>query len=259
MTLHRIAFSFLLSAAACRAAAPPRSEEPERPPLAIQASPVDAEWVPVVEAGLLEGRRRIEAFFGRPFLEPYRVTVFPERAQFDAYSSGRWKTPASAPWMVAAGVADHLLLLSPRAWRAEAAEHDPDDEAHVRELLCHELVHVYHGQHNPRRDFEGLDPLGWFVEGLATLVSGQLERSHRGAAREALAAGAAPTRLEDAGSGRYRYGVSGSLVGFVEHRYGREMLWRLLAAVSEEEALSLLGTSEEELLAGWRDSVAAGG
>src|SRR6516165_2607432 len=82
--------------------------------------------------------------------------------------------------MVASGVADRMVILSPRVWKTQAAEHDPADAEHLRDLIAHELVHVYHGQHNPRPDFDGMDDSGWFVEGLAVYVSGQLERSHRG-------------------------------------------------------------------------------
>jgi Peptidase of plants and bacteria len=159
--------------------------------------------------------------------------------------------------MVASGVADRMVILSPRVWKTQAAEHDPADAEHIRELIAHELVHVYHGQHNPRPDFDGMDDSGWFVEGLAVYVSGQLERSHRTAARDALKVGKAPTRLADAWSGRYRYGVSGSMVEFVDKRYGRDVVKRLLAVVSNEEALKLLNTTEGEFLEAWKGRVSA--
>ena len=50
-------------------------------------------------------------------------------------------------------------------------------------------MHVYHGQHNPRPDFDGIDDSGWLLERLAVYVLGQLDRSHRSAARDALKAG----------------------------------------------------------------------
>ena len=63
--------------------------------------------------------------------------------------------------------------------------------------------------------------MGWFVEGLAVYASEQRQRSHRNAARDAIAAGKAPKRLAEAWSGRYRYGVSGSVVEFVDRRDGQ--------------------------------------
>ena len=56
-------------------------------------------------------------------------------------------------------------------------------EKRVQALIAHELVHVYHGQRSPRPDFHGMDDVGWFVEGLAVLASGQLELHHRGRAQ----------------------------------------------------------------------------
>jgi hypothetical protein len=154
--------------------------------------------------------------------------------------------------MVASGVAARLELLSPRVWRTEACEHDPDDARHVRELVAHELVHVYHGQHNPSPDFAEVTGIDWFVEGLATHASGQLASGELASAREALENGAGPGALADAWKGKYRYGVSGSLVAFVEHELGREALVGLLDATTGEELLARIGRSEAELLDGWR-------
>jgi hypothetical protein len=47
--------------------------------------------------------------------------------------------------MVASGIANTLTILTPRVWKTEAAEHDPDDRDRFRELVAHELVHVFHG------------------------------------------------------------------------------------------------------------------
>jgi hypothetical protein len=206
---------------------------------------------------LLQGQQKVERFFSQPFKRAFQVEVFPDRAAFDEYFRKRWKVPKTEPWMVASGVADRIVILSPRVWKTQAAEHDPTDTDHVRDLIAHELVHVYHGQHNPRPDFDGMDDSAWFVEGLAAYASGQLERSHRNAAHDALKAGKAPTRLADAWSGRYRYGVSGSMVEFVDKRYGRDFVKKLLAVVSNDEALKLLKTTESELLQAWKASVSA--
>jgi len=204
-----------------------------------------------------EGRKRIEEFFGKPFPRPCDVEVFADRSAFDAYFQKRWKVAKTEPWMVAAGVADRLLILSPRVWKTEAVEHNPADADHVRELVAHELVHVFHGQQNPTGDFEGMDNLGWFVEGLATYVSGQLSHEHRGAAAEAIQAGKGPRRLADAWSGQYRYGVCGSMVEFVDHRWGHETIWSLLAVTKPDVALKLLGVTEAQFLEDWQKTVLA--
>jgi hypothetical protein len=168
-----------------------------------------------------------------------------------------WQMAPTQCWMVACGVADHLRMLSPNAWREQACEHDPSDAQHVRGIVAHELVHVFHGQHNPSGDFSTCEGIDWFVEGLATFASGQLEEQHALSARDALAAGALPSTLADAWKGRYRYGVAGSLVQFVDRRVGRAKLVELLAATNASELLAQIGLSESELILAWRASLEA--
>lgn len=201
------------------------------------------------------GRDRVEAFFSLPFAAPLEIVVAPNRTAFDALFA---EDPAIAPtqcWMVGVGEARLLALLSPRAWPSEACEHDADDTAHIQEIVTHELTHAFHGQRNPTADFTGMDDVGWFVEGLAVLVSGQLERGNRPSAADALAAGAAPVRLADAWSGRYRYGISGSMVAWIDAAYGRDTVKELLEAVTQQEILEKLGLTENEFLARWGDWV----
>jgi len=218
-------------------------------PLASTSSALDRD--------LADGRRTVEAFFGRPFARPFEFVVFPDRAAFDRSFPPGWGIEHTECWMVACGVADRLCILSPSVWREQACEHDPDDARHVRGILAHELVHVFHGQANPSGDFTAVEGLDWFVEGLATHASGQLEEQHTLSAAAALKAGAAPEHLADAWKGKYRYGVSGSLVRFVDRRVGRVVLDQMLGATTQAEVLSLAGLSESELLGQWRASVLA--
>lgn len=236
-------------------ASPPAAQAAEPP--RITASDADASLVAGLRDDLAAAQRDIETFFGQPFARAYEVQVFPGRKALDEAFARRWQVPQTECWIVAAGVGDGMLLLSPRVWKSEACEHDGSDGAHVREIVTHELVHVYHGQRNPSPEFEGQDDIGWFAEGLATLVSGQLARAHRGAALEAIASGQAPRSLARAWSGRYRYGVSGSLVEYVDRRWGRATVFRLLGATTQAQVLELLATSEPALLAGWAEDVSA--
>lgn len=213
---------------------------------------------PAVRAATEAGTKRVEAWFGRPFARPFAVTVLPSRAALDALFAERWKAPRSACWMVAAGVGDGLFLLSPRAWKAEACEH-ASTEAHIAEIVAHELVHVFHGQQAPSPEFDGMDDVAWFAEGLATLVSGQLAGAHAGDAAAALAPGKGPARLAEAWSGRWKYGVAGSLVAFVEKAHGRAAVEKLLHVRTNAEAMAMLGTTEEAFLAAWRKDVEGAG
>jgi hypothetical protein len=253
-----LASAFLVSVAlSCRQAPAPVAEaEPPSPPLfELHFAPEDSEIAPELGRVLDEGRARIEAFFGEPFAEPVRVDVLGDREAFTAWFPAEWGMGETACWMVATGVADGMAVLSPRVWRTDACEHDPDDATHVRDLLVHELVHVYHARHNPTRDFTGAEGIGWFLEGLATYASGQLDTGHRDRAREAVERGAVPKRLEEAWSGPYRYGVSGTLVEYLDRTFGREALVEMLAFTGEEELLAFVGVTEDELLAAWKDFV----
>ncbi|MCW5941359.1 MAG: hypothetical protein KIS66_03955 [Fimbriimonadaceae bacterium] len=253
--MHRSASSLL--AAACALVLPAlglgqKSTAPRFRMVVSEGARADAEALtPEVRSGVA----RVERFFGKPFPRSFVVEVFASRAEFDAFVKRRGWMERTERWMVASGVADRMVILAPSVWRAEADEHNPDDREHVRDLVAHELVHVYHGQHNSKPDFDGMDDMGWLTEGLAVLVSGQLDREHRGRALEAIKAGTAPARLADAWSGRYRYAVSGSLVAYVDSRYGRDALRRLLRATTTGDAMRMLKTTETRLLDDWVQSV----
>ena len=70
-----------------------------------------------------------------------------------------------------------------------------------------------------------------------------------------MASGQAPAALADAWKGKYRYGVSGSLVGFVDAQRGRAAVVKMLQATSQAELLTAAGTSERELLDAWAASL----
>lgn len=212
----------------------------------------DRETAAALRPRLETGRRAVEAYFGEPFPDPVAVTLAPDRAAFTAVLKAEWGVPETQCWMVGTGVADFLVILSPRDWAAEACEHDAADTQHVQDIVTHELTHVYHGQRNPTRDFDGADEVGWFAEGLAVVVAGQLDRGRMSDPREAVRAGAAPARLADAWSGRYRYGVSGSLVRYIDATWGRDAVRDLLAVTTQAPLLSRLGVTEQELLDRWK-------
>ena len=213
--------------------------------------PADAELAEEISGHVTAGMKTVENFFGQPYLKTIGADVYPTRAGLDEEFKRRWKAPPTEKWMVAAGIADGLFMLSPKAWKTEATGHDRDDPRHVREIVTHELTHVFHGQHNPRPDFDGMDEMAWFIEGLATYVAGQLD-GRRLTAKEAIEAGKAPKSLAEAWTGQYRYGVSGSIVRYVDVTYGRPKLIGLLKLTDTASALKALGTDEKTLLRGWK-------
>jgi hypothetical protein len=218
----------------------------------------DSAVAPRAAAAVDRGMTRVTRFFGGRFARPIAVRLLPDRAALDRLWQEAWHAPDfhSECWMVASGTAQELDVLSPNAWKTEACEHDPANAAHMDRLIAHELTHVYQGQHSPRPELDGMDDLGWFVEGVAVVASGQLDEEPLAPAKDAVAAHAAPDSLAHAWSGKYRYGVSGSLVRFVDRRVGRRTLARMLADTTQSQLLAHVGLAEGELLARWRESVA---
>lgn len=224
----------------------------------VELSPPDEAQRPTIERDVARAKRTIEQFFGRPFAKAVTIKVCPSRKEFDKELHKQWGMEPTQPWMVGAGGARVLFLLSPRVWKTEAQEHDPADTQELADLVTHELVHSFHAQANPSRDLEGLDEIGWFAEGLATYVSGQLEHGRGGLAKGELEAGRGPKDLASAWSGRARYGVSGSMVKFVDVNFGRNTILSLLSVTSNAVAMRSLKTEEAKFLGDWRSWVLAG-
>jgi len=212
------------------------------------SDPVRAEIAKMAE----KGQRQVEAFFHQRFTEVIHMTVVPHRAEFDAAFPASWGMGKTECWMVATGVADFLVMLSPSAWKQETCEHNPDDATEVQRIVTHELVHVFHGQHNPSRDFTGADDIGWFVEGLAVLASGQLDDARLSRTVDAVRAGDVPKALSEVWTGPNRYGRAGSLVQYLDVKLGRARLRELLRVVKQPELLANIGLTEQQLLRDWQ-------
>lgn len=217
-------------------------------------APVEDPYAEAIHKDAAAAVVQIQSFFGAPFPDPIHFEMVADRAAFDEKVKKFGLSPTQC-WMVGVGTADSMAVLSPAAWKKQACEHDPGDAEATRLLVTHELVHVYHGQFNPTRDFTGMDDLDWFVEGLAAFASGQLTQDRLEKATAAVAAGKAPDALSKVWTGPDRYGFAGSLVGYIDHKWGRPTTVRLLKVRTSAEALSLLGTDEKALLAGWQASL----
>ncbi|MBX7131523.1 MAG: hypothetical protein K1X67_02480 [Fimbriimonadaceae bacterium] len=223
-----------------------------QPPYIIHADGIPEPTRQRVERSLTRGTALVENAMGAPFPHRFPVELAAHRRDFDRVTAAYWKMPPSEKWMVGAGASNVLILLSPDAWRKEAVEHDASSEKELDQIIAHELTHVYHGQVCPRRDFDGMDDMGWFVEGLAVVVSGQLEMKYLGVARRAVESGRGPQSLAAAWSGPHRYGVAGSMVKYLGEKWGRLVRDKAMRCTSTAQVLRLLGVSEAEFLAGWR-------
>lgn len=206
-----------------------------------------------------KGRKTVGKFFHRKFQQDFEVYLHPNRRSLDSSWEKDWKMPGfkSECWMVASGVANRLDLVSPRSWPAEACDHGTSEEE-LTLILTHELVHVFHAQQNPSKDFGNTEGIDWFVEGLAVYASGQLTPVKIQEVQKAAAAGQTPTSLDDFWKGKLRYQLSGSIVAYIDQQYGRNKLAALLSLTKKSEVLAALAITENELIEAWKHELEGG-
>ena len=215
---------------------------------------VDSNKVNVLETYLENGIKIVQKYFDKSFEKKFDVYVFPSRQELDLQWAKDWNISGfkSECWMVASGVAHRLDILSINRWKQEACEHNPDDIDATQKIITHELVHVFQGQNNPIPDFTGMDDLGWFVEGLAVLVAGQVDSTRINDLKAANEQNKLPLQLKNFWSGKYRYSFSGSLVQYIESKYGAATISKLLKCTKQSEILDLLRLTEDELISDWK-------
>lgn len=200
------------------------------------------------------GLEQVLTFFNAASINHFEIYIHPSRQSLDSTWQQNWNEPQfkSECWMAASGVAHRLDMLSPAKWKDEACEHDAKDKLKTQQLITHELVHVFHGQHNKSPDFSNTEGIDWFVEGLAVYASGQCDSIRIAQVKNALANNETPVLLDRFWSGKYKYGLSGTMVMMIDKYYGRNMLSSLLSFSTKTEMLSALKTTEKEIMARWK-------
>lgn len=200
------------------------------------------------------GISQIRSFFDQDYKALFLVYVHPGRPSLDSTWRVDWKAPdfQSECWMVASGISGRVDMLSPRQWSSSACEHDYNDKKETQQLITHELVHVFHGQHNASKDFSAVEGMDWFVEGLAAYASGQVTEEKLKAVSTALKENKIPASLQNFWTGKLRYPLSGSVVRYIDLTWGRKKLVSLLSYATLADLLKALDTTEEKLMAGWK-------
>lgn len=200
------------------------------------------------------GITSVKSFFSSTYNNEFNIFIHPNRYSLDSSWQKDWNMPKfkSECWMVASGVANKLDMISPKLWDIEACEHTYSDTNKTQQLVTHELVHVYHGQRNVSPDFSNVEGLDWFVEGLATFASGQCDSLRIAEVKKAINDNKIPKNLDNFWTGKFKYGLSGSVVMFIDYKYGRIKLKELLPLNKKSEILLVLKTTEPELLNEWK-------
>jgi hypothetical protein len=208
---------------------------------------------------LSQGIRDVQQFFDADFQKKFDVYVHPGRASLDSTWAKDWSSPGfkSECWMVASGVASRMDLLSPVTWDTQACEHRYSDKQHTQQLITHELFHVFHGQLNASGDFNNTENIDWFVEGLATYASGQCDAARLTEVRNAIVNNSIPATLDKFWTGKLKYALSGSVVMYIDKKYGRSILKKLLPYNKKQQVLEALSITEEVLLKEWRSNLTA--
>lgn len=200
------------------------------------------------------GKKTVEEFFQGPYDNDFSIYIHPSRISLDSTWQKDWNMPGfkSQCWMVASGVSSQLDIISPKKWDSLACEHSYSNSIKTQQLIAHELVHVYHGQQNKSPDFSDISGIDWFVEGLAVYASGQCDTERIADVKNAVSENNIPENLSDFWTGKLKYGLSGTVVMFLDKKYGREMLISLLRFNDIKDITSQLNTSEEEILKDWK-------
>ena len=201
-----------------------------------------------------KGKESVTDFFQSPFYNEFNIYIHPTRESLDSTWQKDWNMPGfkSQCWMVASGIAEKLDIISPKMWDSLACEHSYADSIETQNIITHELFHVFHGQQNESPDFSNITGIDWFVEGLATYASGQCDTIRISEVQKALLGNDVPETLNGFWSGNLRYGLSGTVMMYIDNQYGREKLFSLLKYNNLEELLISLGTTESEIIVGWR-------
>lgn len=230
------------------------------PEYSIYYSTDDVDFLSTYQEYFNEGVNRVEQYFGVDFKDRFNIYIHPDRSSLDSAWQNDWGMPDfhSECWMVASGVSTQLDIISPFRWDSLSCEHRFSDIDKTQNLITHELVHVFHGQHNVSPDFSEVFGMDWFVEGIATYASGQLDSARLTEVQEAIKSGHIPKSLDEFWTGNLKYGLSGSLVMFLEKKYGREMVFSLLDLNHVSSLYDRLNTNESDILAGWKHYLLTG-
>ncbi len=201
------------------------------------------------------GIEQAVSFFDNNFPQNFNVYIHPNRQTLDSTWRKDWNMPdfKSECWMVASGIATKLDIISPKIWNTESCEHDYSETIKTQQLITHELVHVFHGQMNPSPDFATTTGIDWFIEGLATYASGQCDSIRINAMMIEIKNNTAPVSLDNFWKGKNKYGLSGSIVMYIDKNYGRKKLYTLLHLTNKAEILNALDLTEPKLIHDWKN------
>jgi hypothetical protein len=87
---------------------------------------------------------------------------------------------------------------------------------------------------------------------LATFASRQCDTSRISEVKKVISENKIPKGLDNFWTGNIKYGLCGSVVKYIDYKYGRKKLKQLLPLNKKSTILSVLKTTKTELLNGWQ-------
>ncbi len=214
----------------------------------------DTAGAPVWSRYAARAVQRNQQFFARQYTRAPLLRVYAQRDSFVAQMRSVFAIAQLPCWMIGAGTASEVTLLTPRVWETQACSNSADS-VNVDRVITHELVHVLHRQLAPTQQ---LGALQWLLEGVAFLAAGQYTSSARAATIQQLRSGFELSQLESAWSSPNGYALSASMVDHIDRTRGRALLTGLLSLGSEAAVLGALQLTEAEFLQQWRADLLAG-
>ena len=201
------------------------------------------------------GKKSVSDFFQSTFYNEFDIYIHPNRISIDSSWQKDWNIPEfkSQCWMVASGIAIKLDIISPKIWDNVSCEHIYSNTIKTQQLITHELIHVFHGQRNISPDFSNVNGIDWFIEGLATYASGQCDSIRVSEVKNAILENKMPQHLNKFWTGNLKYGLSGTVVMYLDKKYGRKKMIQLLKHNNMKEVLLSLETTELEIISGWKE------
>lgn len=251
--MHRTGVLIALLACAGEPASEPEWIRRDAGAETVHVTGADLGLAPALLADLAAGRLQATAMLELAFDRPVPLWVYPDRGTLTRHWRSAWQRPDFVPecWMIAAGWATELNLLSPAAWTSEACGHPAGDALYRRMVIGHELVHALHAQQNASYPQLGAT-MPWLNEGLAVYVSGQLDAVYQPTGTLARGLARDPQSIAELWGLPENYALMGSLIRYLDRNRGRPILRALLQVDSPAQFLNLVGMGETELLAAWK-------
>lgn len=217
----------------------------------------DADAVETTYKHAMSGIRKGLRFFGLPPEFPLiNIFIAPRRTEYDKLVSHLTKVPTSKGRLGQTQGHD-LYIISPKAWATDVhpdylASNGGYDKKVYRQFIEHETIHMIEEYSSPKNAME-IRPQ-WWCEGLAVYTTGQYrDRINREETKKDLAIDKLPHITGMKGRDAYVWGWS--LVRYIEKRFGREILKKIIIESCTEDILGFLKLRRNKFELEWRAAI----